>query len=400
MRPARLRRAFAAAFAVLPVLAACSRSTSLPAPAPIESTTLLTRLGADTIAVEQYTRTATRVEGVLVLRVPVTAVGRYSVDLDAAGAPVRASYSVRRGDGVEIPNNPQSLSVRYSADSVFLVGHRSAGDTARAAAVRGELVPYVNGSYGLYELALSRLRASNRDSAEFALVPLNFGMRSTSPLAVRRIGADSLRINYFGNPLYARHDAAGRLLFLDGSQTTGKVRVDRVATLDVQALAREWTLREQSSAPIGQTSTRDTVRATIGAATLWIDYGRPALRGRDVWANGVLGDTLWRTGANAATQLRTDVEINIGGTTVPPGTYTLWTAIAGGRYSLVINRQFGQWGTVYDARRDLARVPLTVSTAAAPAERFTIAVTPQGTRAGLLVLSWGTRQLTVPITAR
>jgi hypothetical protein len=52
-----------------------------------------------------------------------------------------------------------------------------------------------------------------------------------------------------------------------------------------------------------------TVQAAVGSAHLWIDYGRPALRGRDVWANGVLGDTLWRTGANAATQFRTDVDL-------------------------------------------------------------------------------------------
>src|SRR5438309_11360386 len=59
MFAARSRRAVAAALAAVSVLAACgSGSTSLPTPAPtITPTTLLTRLGADTIAIEQYTRT-------------------------------------------------------------------------------------------------------------------------------------------------------------------------------------------------------------------------------------------------------------------------------------------------------------------------------------------------------
>jgi hypothetical protein len=110
----------------------------------------------------------------------------------------------------------------------------------------------------------------------------------------------------------------------------------------------------------------------------------------------VLGDTIWRTGANAATQLRTDADIRIGGTLVPAGIYSLWTHTTPRGYELIVNRQAGQWGTEYHAERDLARIPLRESTTAAPVERFTIALDPQ---AGL-VMTWGTKQLSVPIGAR
>ena len=93
-----------------------------------------------------------------------------------------------------------------------------------------------------------------------------------------------------------------------------------------------------------------------------------------MWVNGVLGDTLWRTGANAATQLRSDVDLVVGGATVPAGTYTLWTAATPSGYRLVINRQAGN---DYDASRDLVRVPLQESSVQAPVERFTIGVEPQ-----------------------
>jgi hypothetical protein len=397
----RSSRAAAAVFAVLPLLAACSRSRSLPPSAPaVATTTLLTRLGADTIAIEQYTRTATHMEGILISRLPTTRMSRYSVGLAANGTPTRADYSTRKGDGTALPNELQSLSVRYTADSVYLVGHRSAGDTARTIAARGELVPYATNSYGLYELALARLIASGRDSMQFALVPLNLQVRSTTPLAVKLVGRDSARIDFFGNPMYARHDGRGGIQLLDGSRTTLKVRVERVGAADLESIGRIWTLREQESAPFGQASTRDTVRATLGAAHLWIDYGRPALRGRDVWTNGVLGDTLWRTGANAATQLRRDVDLVIGGATVPAGTYTLWTATTPAGYQLVVNRQTGQWGTVYDSKRDLVRVSLRESSVPQPVERFTIAVAPQSGSAGLLTLMWGTKQLSVPIAPK
>jgi len=389
-----------AALAALPFVIGCSSgSTAIPRPVPITSTTLIARLGSDTIAIERYTRTARKMEGLIVTRLPVTRIGRYSVDLDPAEAPTRADYSVRDGDGAALPGGMQSLSARFLRDSVVLVGHRTAGDTSSGFAVRGPVLPFVNNSYALYELALARMSATGRDSLVCAVVPLSMGTRQATLRGLRVIGPDLVRIDFGGNPLMLRHDGHGTILRVDGSRTTFKVSVERTTfDVDLEAIARVWKLKEQASAPAGQPSSRDTVQAVVGAAHLWIDYGRPALRGRDVWADGVLGDTLWRTGANAATQFRTDVDLVVGGKTIPAGTYTLWTATTGG-YQLVVNKQTGQWGTVYDRKQDLVRVPLQESSVATPAERFTIAVEPQGT-GGLLALTWGSKRLTVPVAPK
>jgi hypothetical protein len=401
MPAASAPRAVAAALAALPIVVACSTaSTAIPAPAPAATTTLVARLGTDTVAVEQYTRTATHMEGTLVTRLPATRVSRYSVDLNPNGAPIRANLSVRDGNGAPLTGGLQSLSVRYTRDSTAFVGHRSAGDTSQAFALRGVVLPSLPFSYGLYELALARLSRVTRDSIEFANVPLSFGTRQATPQAVRVVSRDSVRITVNDRPLYVRHDGRGGILAVDGTHTTFKVLVARVDSLDLESIARAWGQREQGGAPAGQPSTRDTVQATVGSAHLWIDYGRPALRGRDVWVNGVLGDTLWRTGANAATQFRSDADIVIGGATVPAGTYTLWTSTSPGGYRLVINRQFGQWGTVYDAKRDLARVPLRESSVSSPVERFTIDVEPQSTGGVLLDLTWGTKRLSVPVMVK
>ena len=116
--------------------------------------------------------------------------------------------------------------------------------------------------------------------------------------------------------------------------------------------------------------------------------------------NGVLGDTLWRTGANAATQFKTDVDLTVAGAPVPAGMYTLWTHTKrDGTYELVLNRQTGQWGTVYDRAQDLVRVPLTRAELPSPVERFTIMVEPRGS-AGVLKLAWDTTELSVPVAPR
>ena len=396
----RCNRAVATVLLALTPLAGCSSSsTSFPLPAsPAGATTLLIRLGDDTLGIEQYTRSATRMQGVLVQRVPFTTVAHYDLQLGAGGIPEHADYTLRRGDGAPIRGSTQALSVTFGTDSVTFRAHRANGDTARTAAMHGAFLPYLNGSYALFELALARLHASGRDSMEFAIVPLNFNVRGTTPLPVTITSSDAARINWFGDPLFVRFDGRGRIIGMDGSQTTDKVRVDRVSAVNMDSVGHSWAVRDSIAGPVGQVSTRDTARATIGNAHVWVDYGRPALRGRNVWVNGVLGDTLWRTGANAATQLGTDADIVIGGATIPAGTYSLWTATTGG-YQLVVNRQHGQWGTDHDPKQDMVRIPLRETSLSSPVERFTIDFTPEA-GSTLLTLTWGTRRLSVPVTSR
>ena len=143
-------------------------------------------------------------------------------------------------------------------------------------------------------------------------------------------------------------------------------------------------------------SPRDTVRATVGTARVTIDYSRPSRRGRTLRGDLIPYDQVWRTGANAATQLTTSAPIELAGVALPPGTYTLWTLPSRGGVSLIINGQSGQWGTEYHAGRDVARRPMTVDSLPHNVERFTIRIEPPGR----LVLEWGSFQWSAPIRGR
>ena len=139
---------------------------------------------------------------------------------------------------------------------------------------------------------------------------------------------------------------------------------------------------------------------TIGAATITIDYARPSMRGRKIMGELVPYDKVWRTGANAATTLKTSAALEIGGAAVPAGTYTLYTLPGEKAWKLIINKQTGQWGTQYDQAQDVARVDLKVAAAAAPVEQFTITLAGTGASAGLLTLEWETTKLTIPFTVK
>jgi cytochrome c5 len=137
-------------------------------------------------------------------------------------------------------------------------------------------------------------------------------------------------------------------------------------------------------------SPRDSLTATISGATITVNYGRPSKRGRVLF--GGLADMqwgmVWRTGANEATHFTTSKPLMFGSAVVPAGTYTLYThLVQSGKWELVINRQTKQWGTVYDEKQDLVRVPLTVTSTNPVMEKMTITVTPSGTN-GVLTIAW------------
>ena len=139
-----------------------------------------------------------------------------------------------------------------------------------------------------------------------------------------------------------------------------------------------------------------------GPAKIVIDYGQPHLRGRNVigMPGVVPWDTVWRTGANMATQLSTEVDMTIGNAFVPRGVYSMFTLPTRTGWKLVLSREVLQWGTDYDPAKDFARIDLRQRTLAEPAESLTFwlvpAIEPQTSKTfphGVLKFAWGNTEL-------
>lgn len=156
--------------------------------------------------------------------------------------------------------------------------------------------------------------------------------------------------------------------------------------------------QDNSGQPI--LSPRDTTRATIGSAHLLVDYGRPSKRGRQVVGKLIPSDSVWRTGANAATTFVTDKDLVFGSTTVPAGTYTLYSLYqTAGPWLLIINKQTKQWGTEYHEDQDLARIPMTTTPVSPSVEKFVINIVPRGS-GGAIQLVWDTVEGTATFTTK
>lgn len=133
---------------------------------------------------------------------------------------------------------------------------------------------------------------------------------------------------------------------------------------------------------------------SIDGNRIAIQYSAPSMRGRKIMGGLVPFDKVWRTGANAATTLVTETDLRIGDLQVPRGTYTLYTVPTAKAWTLIINRQTGQWGTQYDATQDLGRVPMTMTSIPEPLETFAISLDSAG-KQGMLRMRWENTEATV-----
>ena len=133
-----------------------------------------------------------------------------------------------------------------------------------------------------------------------------------------------------------------------------------------------------------------------GGQSVTVDYSSPRAKGRKIYGELVPYGKVWRTGANEATTLVATTDINVGGTAIPAGSYTVFTIPDQSKWTLVISKKTGEWGTDYPGpSNDLTRVDMKVSTLPSPVENFTISFA-----GGSMNLDWGTTRASVAVAKK
>ncbi len=144
---------------------------------------------------------------------------------------------------------------------------------------------------------------------------------------------------------------------------------------------------------------------TIAGKVITIKYSAPSVKGRQIFGEGGLINKdrtwpVWRTGANAATSLVTEADLEIKGLMVPKGSYTLFTQVNDEPWQFIVNKQIGQWGLTYSKDQDLGRVPMEMSKPPAPVETMKITLTATGANSGKLEIAWENKVASVPFTVK
>jgi hypothetical protein len=399
-------------FQSLPLLLAALAAFACRPAEPEQRYGFIARLGNDTVSVESISRRGNTVVVDGVDRFPRVRRRHTEIEL-GPGSAIRHLVM-----DIHTPSEPANQRERHvtadvTADSVHILQTDDAGKLRHEFATSGAVaMAHVPQMYSLYELyfdaAFARAAALKRVAGdtvqlrqfyidrEFDRFPLHHGV-------VRLLSGNQADIqhDWLSGTGHATFDSAGRMLTYSGARSTYLVEVTRLASPpDIRPLADRWEALETAKGVVSQLSPRDTVRARIGSASITIDYARPHARGRVLLGNVIPYERVWRTGANAATQFTTSAPIKLAGIQLAAGTYTLWTVPHPKGVDLIVNGQFGQWGTEYNPARDVARAPIQSAVLPTPVDQFTISVAATDARHGTLTLEWGSFRWTAPIEVR
>lgn len=126
-------------------------------------------------------------------------------------------------------------------------------------------------------------------------------------------------------------------------------------------------------------------------------YSRPQKSNRVVFGELVEYNTIWRMGANEATEIEFYRDVKIGGKKILKGKYTIYAVVKPAEWSIILNKEIDTWGAFkYDAKKDVLRVTVPVQQAPEAADAFTIFF--DKTANGMnLNIAWDTVMVSLPI---
>jgi hypothetical protein len=146
------------------------------------------------------------------------------------------------------------------------------------------------------------------------------------------------------------------------------------------------------------TSPPASASAKIGGKQVSVEYYAPSMHGRRIMGHLVPFGKVWCPGANVATGLTTEANLQIGNLKVPKGTWSLWAIPGEKEWTLIVNKESGQHHLDYDAAEDLGRTKMTIRTLASPVETLRFELSATGANQGKLALHWETTEASIPFT--
>lgn len=127
-------------------------------------------------------------------------------------------------------------------------------------------------------------------------------------------------------------------------------------------------------------------------------YSRPTKSGRTIVGDLLEYGTIWRMGANEATELELFRDATLQNTRVKKGRYTLYAIPQKDKWTIILNRENDTWGAFkYDIKKDVARAEVKPEKQSEHTEALTMYFEKSSKFINLLVF-WDDFKLTIPFT--
>lgn len=146
-------------------------------------------------------------------------------------------------------------------------------------------------------------------------------------------------------------------------------------------------------------SPRQAVEQQLSISNIKVDYGRPAVKGREIFGKLVPFNEVWRAGANSCTKITFGQDFMFGGKMVKAGTYGLFIIPTAAEWTIILNKDSEQWGAyTFDAKLNVLETKVPVKKSAMKQEWFKIELEDLTENSVNLTFSWDMTKASVPIT--
>ena len=145
-------------------------------------------------------------------------------------------------------------------------------------------------------------------------------------------------------------------------------------------------------------SPTQTIKQDFGLSSVELIYSRPGMKGRKIFGDLVPWNKVWRTGANNATRIKFNDDVNFGGQALKAGEYALFTVPGENEWEIIINKGSANWGTEYKQEDDIFRVKVKPIKLDQPVESFTMQFANVKPTSTDLRIMWDRTAVAVPIT--
>jgi len=133
-----------------------------------------------------------------------------------------------------------------------------------------------------------------------------------------------------------------------------------------------------------------------GGLKIGISYSQPSKKGREIFGKLLPYGTVWRTGANEATEIEISKDVIVAGQALKAGTYSLFTIPNQDKWTIIFNSEISMWGINHNEKLDVLRVDVPSTTRDEVLEKFTISFQEAESGADML-LEWDKTKVVVPI---
>jgi hypothetical protein len=145
-------------------------------------------------------------------------------------------------------------------------------------------------------------------------------------------------------------------------------------------------------------SPKQKVEQQFSMTKITVDYGRPGIKGRKVFGELVPFGKVWRAGANSATKVTFEQNVDFGGKEVKAGSYALFVIPMEKEWKVMLNKDANQWGAYsYDEKLNVIEFTVPVQKLADKQEWFEISVNPVDIHSAEMLIKWDTTKVAIPI---